>query len=75
MSALGLILFQIRDENHSSRAVCLQDQDYPPPPLIIIIIIMYIYHALINALSAHMIHINPSVYLITMVVWCRQNVH
>ena len=25
---------------------------------IIIIIIMYIYHALINALSAHMIHIN-----------------
>ena len=26
--------------------------------LIIIIIIMYIYHALINALSAHMIHIN-----------------
>ena len=24
----------------------------------IIIIIMYIYHALINALSAHMIHIN-----------------
>ena len=26
--------------------------------LIIIVIIMYIYHALINALSAHMIHIN-----------------
>ena len=26
--------------------------------IIIIIIIMYIYHALINALSAHMIHIN-----------------
>ena len=25
---------------------------------LIIIIIMYIYHALINALSAHMIHIN-----------------
>ena len=29
--------------------------------LLIIIIIMYIYHVLINALSAHMIHINPSV--------------
>ena len=26
--------------------------------IIIIIIIMYIYHALINALRAHMIHIN-----------------
>ena len=26
--------------------------------VLIIIIIMYIYHALINALSAHMIHIN-----------------
>ena len=25
---------------------------------VIIIILMYIYHALINALSAHMIHIN-----------------
>ena len=25
---------------------------------VIIIIIMYIYHALINALSAHIIHIN-----------------
>ena len=30
----------------------------PHQPLIIIIIIMYIYHALINALGAHMIHIN-----------------
>ena len=29
-----------------------------PVIIIIIIIIMYIYHALINALSAHMIHIN-----------------
>ena len=27
---------------------------------LIIIIIMYIYHALINALSAHTIHINPN---------------
>ena len=30
--------------------------------IIIIIIIMYIYHALINALSAHMIHINLKIY-------------
>ena len=32
----------------------------PPPPslIIIIIIIMYIWHALINALSTHMIYIN-----------------
>ena len=30
--------------------------------IIIIIIIMYIYHALINALSAHMIHINLNIF-------------
>ena len=30
--------------------------------IIIIIIIMYLYHALINALSTHMIHINLHVY-------------
>ena len=29
--------------------------------MIIIIIIMYIYHALINALSDHMIHINLNI--------------
>ena len=33
----------------------------------IIIIIMYIYHALINALSAHMIHINLNVIVYTHV--------
>ena len=32
-----------------------------------IIIIMYIYHALINALSAHMIHINLHVIFCTHV--------
>ena len=32
---------------------------------IIIIIIMYIYHALINALSAHMIHINLNMIFYT----------
>ena len=31
----------------------------------IIIIIMYIYHALINALSAHMIHINLNMIFYT----------
>ena len=34
---------------------------------IIIIIIMYIYHALINALSAHMIHINLKMKFYTRV--------
>ena len=34
---------------------------------LIIIIIMYIYHALINALSAHMIHINLNMIFYTHV--------
>ena len=33
----------------------------------LIIIIMYIYHALINALSAHMIHINLNMKFYTHV--------
>ena len=37
------------------------------PTIIIIIIIMYIYHALINALSAHMIHINLNMIFYTHV--------
>ena len=36
-------------------------------PLIIIIIIMHIYHALINGLSAHMIHINLNMIFYTHV--------
>ena len=36
-------------------------------PIIIIIIIMYIYHALINTLSAHMIHINLNMIFYTHV--------
>ena len=36
-------------------------------PQIIIIIIMYIYHALINALSAHMIHISLNMIFYTHV--------
>ena len=35
--------------------------------IIIIIMIMYIYHALINALSAHMIHINLNMIFYTHV--------
>ena len=35
--------------------------------IIIIIIIMYIYHALINALSAHMIYINLNMIFYTHV--------
>ena len=35
--------------------------------IIIIIIIMYIYHALINAVSAHMIHINLNMIFYTHV--------
>ena len=35
--------------------------------IIIIIIIMYSYHALINALSAHMIHINLNMIFYTHV--------
>ena len=40
---------------------------------LIIIIIMYIYHALINALSAHMIHINLNVIFYTHVKHVYQN--
>ena len=35
--------------------------------IIILIIIMYIYHALINAMSAHMIHINLNMIFYTHV--------
>ena len=38
-----------------------------PLSYLIIIIIMYIYHALINALSAHMIHINLNMIFYTHV--------
>ena len=34
---------------------------------IVVIIIMYIYHALINALSAHMIHVNLNIIFYTHV--------
>ena len=35
--------------------------------IIIIVVIMYIYHALINALSTHMIHINLNMIFYTHV--------
>ena len=40
---------------------------FPIPTPLQIIIIMYIYHALINALSAHMIHINLNMIFYTHV--------
>ena len=35
--------------------------------VVLIIIILYIYHALINALSAHMIHVNLNMIFYTLV--------
>ena len=45
--------------------------------LIIIIIIMYIYHALINALSAHIIHINLTdiLYILSQLLLVQSNFH
>ena len=40
-----------------------------------IIIIMYIYHALINALSAHIIHINLNVIFYTYAQSYQNNLH
>ena len=39
----------------------------PCAAVIILIILMYIYHVLIDALSAHMIHINPNTIFYTEV--------
>ena len=50
-----------RAEQESSETECRKKRK------IIIIIIMYIYHALINALSAHMIHINLNMIYYTHV--------
>ena len=41
------------DDSHVVVVICLSS--------LIIIIIMYVYHALINALSARMIHINLNI--------------
>ena len=48
----------------AARTDCMDDND---GMIIIIIIIMYIYHALINALSAHMIHVNLNMIFYTHV--------
>ena len=37
--------------------------------VVVVVVIMYIYHALINALSAHMIHINLK--FITIILYQR----
>ena len=56
---------------HVCRGLCLVRSPIPCLQRIcaslIIIIIMYIYHALINALSAHMIHINLNMIFYTHV--------
>ena len=49
------ICVHVKNPKHLQPYHCL---DTGKGIIIIIIIIMYIYHALINALSAHMIHIN-----------------
>ena len=48
---------------------CLTTKTYLSPQLLLylIIIIMYIYHVLINPLSAHMIHINLNMIFYTHV--------
>ena len=43
------------DDSHVVVVICLSSL------IILIIIIMYVYHALINALSARMIHINLNI--------------
>ena len=48
---------------YKSQLHWLPSADWPR----IIIIIMYIYHALINSLSAHMIHINLNMIFYTHV--------
>ena len=54
-------------EDGTTSQLLLPPSPPPPPSLIIIIIIMYIYHALINALSAYMIHINLNMIFYTHV--------
>ena len=46
------------DDSHVVVVICLSSLVII---IIIIIIIMYVYHALINALSARMIHINLNI--------------
>ena len=52
-----------RPSLNNGRYVCLLTQGIHR----LIVIIMYIYHALINALSAHMIHINLNMIFYTHV--------
>ena len=47
--------------------LCRKALDTMYKSFIIIIVLMYIYHALINALSAHMIHINRNMIFYTHV--------
>ena len=53
---LTRVLMRLNEVFVKSRFTCLNSQSFFVPS--ILIIINYIYHALIKALSAHMIHIN-----------------
>ena len=59
---LGAGLRNSRAELQTDRGMQQASQD-----ILIIIIIMYIYHALINALSAHIIHVNLNEIIYTHV--------
>ena len=61
MAALCRYL-QIRHQSGTTTGVAARELT-----IIIIIIITYIYHTLINALSAHMIHINLNMIFYTLV--------
>ena len=58
-------------ESFISRTVAFwwicNEKTFFSPHYLLLIIIMYIYHALINALSVHMIHINLNMILYTHV--------
>ena len=58
---------QMTDFQISQSPIALLDGDFRLISVIIIIIIMCIYHALINALNAHMIHINLNTIFYTHV--------
>ena len=55
------------EKNCNLRTLSREAANIGTKEALIIIIIMYIYHALINALSAHMIHINLNMIFYTHV--------
>ena len=57
----------LTNELRTDPLILIAIQNSQVTSLIVIIIIMYIYHVLINALSAHMIHINLNMIFYTHV--------